>query len=546
MVIKTTSVAPKLRANSLRIEDWNNITSNFVLITLNNDGACYAKPSIMDFELKTLTPSRICNEKCDALIVLIPSDMTSGTDAVSKLAALAIQSGDFESKAGKLLSAYRPQGIAATRVLLAGAGDGSARSVRTAVSAAMTSLKTTNTRRVLLSLNGLAQTGHDIVRAAVVACADASYVYSSTKSKPIEQKLQRVLIGVPAIAASRGGFEKGVGLAKGLALAREWANRPANHATPTMLALAAKELGKLSRIKVEVLGPKEVAKLGMGSFTAVAQGSEEPLRFIVLRYDGGARAEAPVVLIGKGITFDTGGISIKPAAEMDEMKYDMGGAASVLGTFRVLAELQPALNVVGLIPACENMPDGRAIKPGDVVTSMSGQTIEILNTDAEGRLVLCDALTYAERFKPRAVVDIATLTGACVIALGGVRSGMFSSDDALAQSLAAAGDSSQDLCWRMPLDDEYADGLKTNFADVANVAGRAGGAITAAKFLQRFAGKFPWAHLDIAGTAWKSGAAKGATGRPVPLLVDFLLDQVKPAKAPAKSRTVKATSRPRA
>jgi leucyl aminopeptidase len=498
----------------------------------------------MDFELKTLTLSRICGEKCDALIVLIQGDTVSGSDAVSKMAALAIKAGDFESKAGKLLSAYRPQGITATRVLLAGAGDGSAKSVRTAVHAAMAALKTTNVRRVLLSLGALPQAGHDAVRAAVLACADASYVYSTTKSRPAEQKLQHVLIGVSTLAASRAGFDKGVGLATGLALAREWANRPANHATPTLLAQAARELGKLPGIKVEVLGPKEVAKLGMGSFMAVAQGSEEPLRFIVLRYEGGARAEAPVVLIGKGITFDTGGISIKPAAEMDEMKYDMGGAASVLGTFRALAELQPALNVVGLIPACENMPDGRAVKPGDVVSSMSGQTIEILNTDAEGRLVLCDALTYAERLKPRAVVDIATLTGACVIALGGVRSGMFSSDDALAQALAAAGDSSLDLCWRMPLDDEYAEGLKTHFADVANVAGRAGGAITAAKFLQRFAGKFPWAHLDIAGTAWKSGAAKGATGRPVPLLLDFLLGQVLPAKKVAlKSRSAKTVSR---
>ena len=500
----------------------------------------------MDFELKTLTLSRICTEKCDALIVLIPGDLKSGNDAVSKLAALAIKSGDLESKAGKLLSAYRPQGIAATRVLLAAAGDGTAKSVKTAVHAAMVALKTTNVRRVLLSLGALHQVSHDTVRSAVVACADAVYTYSTTKSKPVEQKLQRVLIGVSAPASSRIGFDKGVALVKGVALAREWANRPSNHATPTLLAQAAKELGKLPRIKVEVLGPKEVTKLRMGSFAAVAQGSEEPLRFIVLRYEGGARAEAPVVLIGKGITFDTGGISIKPAAEMDEMKYDMGGAASVLGAFRALAELQPALNVVGLIPACENMPDGRAIKPGDVVTSMSGQTIEILNTDAEGRLVLCDALTYAERFKPRAVVDIATLTGACVIALGGVRSGLFSSDDALAQSLAAAGDSSLDLCWRMPLDDEYAEGLKTHFADVANVAGRAGGAITAAKFLQRFAGKFPWAHLDIAGTAWKSGAAKGSTGRPVPLLVDFLLGQVQPAKAPGKTRTAKTAARSRA
>ena len=259
----------------------------------------------------------------------------------------------------------------------------------------------------------------------------------------------------------------------------------------------------------------------------------------MLRYDGAAKTQAPTVLVGKGITFDTGGISIKPAAEMDEMKFDMCGAASVLGVFRSLADLQPTINVIGLIPACENMPDGRAIKPGDVVTSMSGQTIEILNTDAEGRLVLCDALTYAERFKPRAVIDIATLTGACVIALGGVRSGLFASDDSLAKALMDAGDASQDLCWRMPLDDDYAEGLKTNFADVANVAGRAGGAVTAAKFLQRFASKFAWAHLDIAGTAWKSGTAKGATGRPVALLVDYLLGQANAQSASGETAAKK-------
>ena len=231
-----------------------------------------------------------------------------------------------------------------------------------------------------------------------------------------------------------------------------------------------------------------------------------------------------MVLVGKGITFDTGGISIKPAGEMDEMKYDMGGAASVLGVFKALGELKPAINVVGLIPATENMPDGLAVKPGDVVTSMSGQTIEILNTDAEGRLVLCDALTYAERFQPSAVIDIATLTGACVIALGAVRSGLFSSDDTLAAQLHQAGETSGDPCWRMPLDDDYADGLKSRFADVANVAGRAAGSVTAAKFLQRFTKSFAWAHLDIAGTAWRSGAAKGATGRPVGLLLQYLLN----------------------
>jgi leucyl aminopeptidase len=229
--------------------------------------------------------------------------------------------------------------------------------------------------------------------------------------------------------------------------------------------------------------------------------------------------------VGKGITFDTGGISIKPAAEMDEMKFDMGGAASVLGTLRAVAQLKPKINLVGLIPACENMPGGAAVKPGDVVTSMSGQTVEILNTDAEGRLILCDALTYAERFKPAAVVDIATLTGACVVALGHHRSGLFSSDDVLAADLDRAGQAALDPCWRMPLDEEYDEGLKSNFADMGNVGPRAGGAITAAMFLKRFTAKYPWAHLDIAGSAWKSGAAKGATGRPVPLLTQFVLSR---------------------
>ena len=490
----------------------------------------------MDFELKTLTRARLCVEKCDALVVLVPQDISldGSSDPVSKLTALAIKSGDLETKPGKLISSYRPTGLAATRVILVGCGDGSAKNVRSAVVAAINSIKSSNVKRVVLSLCALENASSDLVRATVVACGDAAYAYATTKSKPVPVKLAEMIVAVPNAAKVKPGFDKGLGLVSGIALAKEWANRPANHATPVLLAGAAKALGKLPNIKVDVLGPKEVAKLGMGSFMAVAQGSVEPLRFIVLRYDGAAKTQAPIVLVGKGITFDTGGISIKPAAEMDEMKFDMCGAASVLGVFRTLADLKPAINVVGLIPACENMPDGRAIKPGDVVTSMSGQTIEILNTDAEGRLVLCDALTYAERFKPRAVIDIATLTGACVVALGGVRSGLFASDENLARALLDASDSSQDLCWRMPLDDDYAEGLKTNFADVANVAGRAGGAVTAAKFLQRFATKFAWAHLDIAGTAWKSGAAKGATGRPVALLVDYLLSQAqtKPVSSP--------------
>ena len=480
----------------------------------------------MDFELKNLTLALVCNEKADALIVLIPEGFTSSGDVLSTLGASALKSGDLEIKPGMVLSTYRMSGLLATRILLVGAGDASPKNIRTAVNAGLSALKLSNARHCMVCLSGLTHPQAETVIAVVVACAESSYAYSTTKSKSAGAKLERVTIAATGIVNAQAKFDKAVGLVKGIELAKEWSNRPANHATPTLLAEAANELGKLGRINTEVLGPKEVKKLGMGAFLAVAQGSAEPLRLIVLRYDGGAKDEAPVVLVGKGITFDTGGISIKPAAEMDEMKFDMCGAASVLGAFRSLAELQPALNVVGLIPACENMPGDKAVKPGDVVTSMSGQTIEILNTDAEGRLVLCDVLTYAARFKPRAVVDIATLTGACVVALGGVRSGLFSNNEQLAESLIRAGDSSLDLCWRMPLDDEYAEGLKTNFADVANIGGRAGGAVTAAKFLQRFASDFPWAHLDIAGTAWKGGVGKGATGRPVPLLVDFLLNQV--------------------
>jgi leucyl aminopeptidase len=311
-----------------------------------------------------------------------------------------------------------------------------------------------------------------------------------------------------------------------VALARECANRPGNHCTPSFLADEARKLGRAHGCRVQVLGRREIEKLGMGAFLAVAQGSDEPMKFIVIEYRGAPRKQPPVVLVGKGITFDTGGISLKPAAEMDEMKFDMGGAASVLGTVRAVAGMRAPVNLIGLIAACENMPGGRAVKPGDVVRSLSGQTIEILNTDAEGRLILCDALTYAERFKPAAVVDIATLTGACVIALGHHRSGLYSPDDALAHELQQAGEQALDPCWRMPLDEEYEDALKSHFADVANVGGRAGGSITAALFLKRFAAKYPWAHLDIAGTAWKSGAAKGGTGRPVALLTRFVRGRV--------------------
>jgi len=476
----------------------------------------------MNFELKTLSLAAAAKSSSEVLIVLISDHFQAAKDPLSLLIEKAIKAKDFSSKTGKVLHAYAAPGVSATKVVFLGVGAAKAVDMRSAMTGLTASLKAAETKKLtVVSPESLSASS---LQALLVALAEGSYVYGTTKSKPATRALTQVSLGLPSVNLSlQNALKATVGMIQGIEFAKEWANRPANHATPTMLAKAAMALAKSGAMSCEVLGPKEVAKLGMGSFMAVAQGSAEPLRFIVLKYQGGAKSEAPTVLVGKGITFDTGGISIKPAGQMDEMKFDMGGAASVLGIFKSLSAIKPQINVIGLIPACENMPDGLAVKPGDVVTSMSGQTIEILNTDAEGRLILCDALTYAERFKPHAVIDIATLTGACVIALGAVRSGMFATEDPLAEALLKAGDDAMDLCWRMPLDDEYADSLKSNFADVANVGGRAGGAVTAAKFLQRFAAKFSWAHLDIAGSAWKSGAAKGATGRPVPLLLAYLL-----------------------
>ena len=492
----------------------------------------------MDFELKTLDAAAAAGEKCDALLVLVPDGFKPAKDPLSRLIAEALKARGFETKAGKSLHAWRQEGVAAGRVILAGVGDGSARRIYAAVQAAVGSLRTGGVRRMAGCLP--AQADGQSVRAAVAAAAEASYQYVATKSKPEASELERVVVGVPDAAAVREDFDAARGAAAGIEFARELGNLPPNRATPTRLGQDAQKLAKAHGFQCQVLGAREVAKLGMGAFLGVAQGSQEPLRFIVLKYQGAAASEAPVVLVGKGITFDSGGISIKPAPDMDEMKFDMGGAASVLGTFRALGELKPRLNVVGLIPSCENMPSGGAFKPGDVLTSLSGQTIEVLNTDAEGRLILCDALTYAERFKPRAVIDIATLTGACVIALGGLRSGLFASDDTLAANLQAAGEAALDPCWRMPLDEEYGEGLKSNFADMANVGGRPAGAVTAAKFLQRFVGAYPWAHLDIAGTAWKGGSAKGATGRPVGLLVQYLLAAQGPATAAAPRKRARA------
>jgi leucyl aminopeptidase len=333
------------------------------------------------------------------------------------------------------------------------------------------------------------------------------------------------------LAAGEQAIKQGLAIGEGMNLARDLGNLPSNVCTPSYLAGQAMELAKSHGLKCEVLDQRDMEKLGMGALLSVARGSREPAKLIVLKFEGAEKKQRPIVLVGKGITFDTGGISLKPAAEMDEMKFDMCGAASVLGSLKAAALLKLPLNVIGIIPTTENMPGGNATKPGDIITSFSGQTIEILNTDAEGRLILCDALTYAERFEPAVVVDVATLTGACVIALGHVASGLFSNDDQLAKELLRAGETAQDRAWQMPLWDDYQEQLGSNFADFANIGGRPAGSVTAACFLSRFTKKYSWAHLDIAGTAWKTGKEKGATGRPVPLLTQFLIDRVAPKKA---------------
>jgi leucyl aminopeptidase len=506
----------------------------------------------MDFEFRAASCAQWADLACDSMVLPIPASWQPKQLPawVRSLVDSATSSGDFEAKAGSSFVFLSPPGCKAGRVVLVGAESGEPRALLAAAELAMSRLKGVKPGSLMLALSHLPALDGMHIRALVSAVSAATYQYRATKSKPspVASFTRVALVGTASVSVANAlskALAESAGLAAGIAWARDWANRPGNVCTPNALAKAAVALsGKGSGLRVEVLERKAIEKLGMGAFLAVAQGSEQPPRFIVVRYDGAAGSVPPVLLVGKGITFDTGGISIKPAAEMDEMKFDMAGAAAVLGTMRALSIIKPAINVVALVPTCENMPDGRAVKPGDVVTSMSGQTIEVLNTDAEGRLILCDALTYAERFKPAAVVDVATLTGACVIALGHVNSGLFCADDALARELWEAGQSALDPCWRMPLDDAYAEGLKSSFADVANVGGRAGGAITAALFLKRFAGAYPWAHLDVAGTAWKSGAAKGATGRPVGLLTEFVLARAARSRAKSARSRAKSARRP--
>ncbi|CAG9255794.1 aminopeptidase A/I [Paraburkholderia unamae] len=500
----------------------------------------------MDFSIKACDWSKggegpFLTGKSDCVVVgVFEAQTLSGPafaidSAIGGAIARVVKAGDIDGKAGSTLFLPEVSGIGASRVLLVGLGKQDAfgqKAYGDAVRAAWRAILGTKIAQATFTLAQLPvkeRTGDWGVRAAILALRNETYRFTQMKSKPdvSQRALKRVVFSIDAAEekAAKLAAKQAAALANGMDLTRDLGNLPGNVCTPTYLAATAKKLARDWKLKVEVLGQRQIEALKMGSFLSVTKGSVEPPQFVVLHYQGGSAKAAPIVLVGKGITFDTGGISLKPGEGMDEMKYDMCGAGSVLGTMRAVAEMGLKLNVIGIIPTCENMPAGNATKPGDIVTTMAGLTVEVLNTDAEGRLILCDALTYAERFKPAAVIDIATLTGACIIALGHHNSGLFSKDDALAGELLDASREANDPAWRLPLDDEYQDQLKSNFADLANIGGRPAGSVTAACFLSRFTESYPWAHLDIAGTAWKSGAAKGATGRPVPLLAQFLIDR---------------------
>jgi leucyl aminopeptidase len=445
--------------------------------------------------------------------------------------------GDFSGEAGSTLLLTNLVKMPCSRILLVGLGDQGKqdkRSLVKALQAAMAALARTGAADAISYLTYGAESLVDpryAGRLTADAWHKASYRFLAHKTgaRPPAAKLKRLGIAMDnrsAANAALRGAEEGVAITQGMALTQDLANTAANVCTPSYLGREAQKLAKAHKsLTVEVMGPSEIHKLKMGAFESVARGTEEPARLIVIKHKGAPASQAPVVLVGKGITFDSGGISLKPPPAMDEMKFDMNGAASVIGTMRAVALLELPINVVAVIPSCENMPSGRATKPGDIVTSMSGKTIEILNTDAEGRLILCDALTYARRFKPSEIIDVATLTGACVIALGPFLTGLMANDDSLAQELLSAGKRTGDEAWHLPIGKDYEETLKSNFADFSNMGTREGGALIAASFLSKFTEGQRWAHLDIAGTAWKSGQQKGSTGRPVHLLVDFLMSK---------------------
>ena len=495
----------------------------------------------MEFIIKQGSPEKL-RSGCVLVGIFEDGKFSDAAQALDKASGHYISDiiarGDMTGKVASTLLLHKVPNITSERVILLGLGkrtDLDSKQFRDCARAAIRTLQSTNAKDANLFLAELPVKGRDsawCIQQFVLAAYEASYRCDSLKSKPEKSKhaLQKIQFGLfssKSTTALETALTQSVAIAKGIELTKNLGNLPGNICTPSYLAQQATGLAKLHKsIKTTVLDEKDMKKLGMGSLLAVTQGSAEPAKLITMEYHGADKKQKPIVLVGKGVTFDSGGISLKPGAEMDEMKYDMCGAASVLGTVQAIAEMGLKINVVGIIPSCDNMPSGNAVKPGDIVTSMSGLTIEILNTDAEGRLILCDALTYAAKFEPDTVIDIATLTGACIIALGHVASGLYSNEDKLAKELLTASEQSQDKAWHMPLWDDYQPQLDSNFADMQNIGGRAGGSITAACFLSRFTKEYRWAHLDIAGTAWKSGKDKGATGRPVPLLTQYLINRV--------------------
>jgi leucyl aminopeptidase len=484
----------------------------------------------VEFSIKTLSPET-AKTGCVVVGIYQAGEFTAAARRIDQASKGALKKAarDISGKTGSTLLLHSLPGVAAERVLLVGLGEKDTKegAFRDAVRAAASVLKDLDAKEAALFLVDMKIGARPVswnVRHAVLGMSDALYRFDQlkTQKKPPAAALAEVVLPLSPKKELQDALQEAIATAEGSALARTLGNLPSNICTPSYLADEAKKLAREFKLELDVLERKDMEKLGMGALLSVASASHQPPKLIVLQYKGNSRKK-PLAFVGKGITFDTGGISLKPAAEMDEMKYDMSGAASVLGAVRALAQMRAPVNVVGVIPACENMPGGHATKPGDIVTTLSGQTVEILNTDAEGRLILCDALSYAERFEPEAVVDIATLTGACVIALGHVATGLFANDEKLADDIREAADDAWDRVWQMPLWEDYQEQLRSNFADFANIGGRPAGAITAASFLARFTRKLRWAHLDIAGTAWKSGREKGSTGRPVPLLVRFAL-----------------------
>jgi leucyl aminopeptidase len=494
----------------------------------------------MRFQVKTGKPEK---QRSKVAVVPVFESGILGTTAkaIDKLCGKAISSlikaGDITGKSGEMLLLTETGDMPTGRVLLVGCGkkdEFDRQQFRKAVQAICATLakKPYTDALIYLAADGITNAGaYRAARIIAETWHHQTYKFQlpgQAAGKPKAPALKSINIAVDSkhANAAKQGLHDGNGIGQGMSLTRDLGNTPSNYCTPSYLAKQAKALAKNEKkLTTKVLNEAEIKKLGMGSFLSVTAGSKEPAKFIIMQYQGAAKTVRPVVIVGKGITFDTGGISLKPPSAMDEMKFDMSGAASAFGVMRAAIEIGLKINLVVLVPTCENMPSATATKPGDVVTSMSGQTIEVLNTDAEGRLILCDALTYAKRFKPAALIDIATLTGACVVALGKYRMGLLANSDELANKLLDAGESADDPAWRLPLDKHYNDQLKSNFADMANIGGRDAGTITAACFLSRFTAGMNWAHLDIAGVAYHSGARKGSTGRPVQLLIEYLLNR---------------------